>query len=149
MEFLYSAYFNGNITDEQLKFLESIGYKVKNLYPKQSENTGVATSSYTKSIHFIPKDLYFNQNPHISWNVNGRINCWENWGMFAKIISISDTPNQFSPVIIEAVETCEDFPYKKGDIIHLNEIPPYIFIDYIYATLVDVISYFDGAGKEH
>ena len=149
MEFLYSAYYNGNISEDKVKFIEKLGYHLENFYPKQSENTGVATSSNTRGVHFIPKSLFFNSNPHISWNISGRINCWKNWDMFTKIISISDTPNQFSPVIIENVETSEDFPHKKGDIIHLNEIPPYIFIDYRYATLVDIIRYFDDVEKEH
>lgn len=30
-----------------------------------------------------------------------------------------------------------------------DELPPYIFIDYRYAELVDIIRYFDGAEKEH
>lgn len=145
MEFLYSAYFNGNITDEQIKFLESIGYKVGNLYPNQSENTGVATSSSTKSIHFIPKDLYFHTNPHISWNVNGRINCWNSWDMFTKIISISDTTNQLSPVKITSIESdaeSKGVPYKEGDIIHLNEVPLYVFLSYKIAELTDILDYF-------
>lgn len=151
MEFLYSAYFNGNITDEQLKFLESMGYKVGNLYPKQSENTGVATSSSTKSIHFIPKDLYFNQNPYISWNVNGRINCWKNWDMFTKVISISNTTNQLSPVKITSIESdakSRGFAYEEGDIVHLNEIPLDIFLSYKIAELTDLLDYFTLAGYD-
>lgn len=149
MKFLYGAYFNGNITDEQLKFLESMGYDVSKHYSNQSENTGVATSSYIKKICFIPKSSFFNDNPNISWNISGRINCWKNWNIFTKIISLSDTPNQFSPVIIENVESNKDFPYKKGDIIHLNEIPPYIFVNYRYATLADIIEYYGDMGEEY
>lgn len=137
---LYNCYYNGKLTDEQIKFLECLGYQISafSIRPAmQTDETGVATTSVTQGITIIDKESFFDSNPRYSWNVAGRINCWDNWKVFSLIAAMEDKPTQYMPVKIESIE--DDAPYKVGDIVFLNDIPMFYFVSYKQAELSDIL----------
>lgn len=137
---LYSCYYNGKLTDEQINFMKCLGYQISDcsINPTmQTDETGVATTSVTQGITIIDKESFFDSNPRLSWNVAGRINCWDNWKVFSLIAAMEDKPTQYMPVKIESIE--EEAPYKSGDIVFLNDIPLYYFVSYRQAELSDIL----------
>lgn len=146
--FLQSCFIRKN-TSKLRESLYVLGYNVDeiSLYPKC-----IATSNVNSKAVGISEDRFDDNNPHRTWNCNGRIDCGTNEELFLAIAALRDDSdiNQ-----LFKNNECDEFIKCDYDEFHLFTFNPLDALDnndlsvyYHKATVKELIEYFKDKDNE-
>lgn len=109
--FTQSAYIN-KYSDNIVNWLYKLGYTDSEFkYPKDINSVGIATANNLSEFSIINKSLFESTNPHITWNCNGRIGCFDNEPLFLGLSALRNDTAKYQFFMTDITDS------KKIDII--------------------------------
>ena len=135
--FIQSVFIRKNTPELQDK-LREFGYKTD--YSTTTRGC-IATSSVCKKFSIINSQDFDSSNPHITWNIDDRIDCGYNEELFLALAALRDDTDKNQWIIDEANE-CFGFndSWMICDKDDMNDRA--VYTHYRKATVEEIIKYF-------